>query len=449
MTDPWLNRPLFLDARYAEVVVNAAAAAPVIRTGPGDEDDDEPEYAAARDRALAQFVPAVVREDSRVAIVSVTGLLSHRLRATFFGGRTITYLGLAALFESLRDDAGVRGVLLDLDTPGGDVAGLFELTLAMGGLGIPVWAAVNDMALSAGYAIAAVADRIQASASALVGSIGVLAVHVDQSKLDEQIGLNWTLITGGARKGDGDPHRPLSDPARSRLQSIVDHYYGLLIDHVALARNLDPDDVRATEAQTYTAPEALELGLIDSIAGFNATLAALEEEVSPSTPTSSVNPLAAASSPRSHAMSGRSTPAGQEAAGTTYTQDQLDRAVQAAVDEATGRVQAESRATAVQTERERINSILGHAAAEGRTALAQHLALETELPAEQAIGILERSPAEAAEPVPETSGSAFEQAMHSLGNADVGADADTGEDDSDEVEAKRVISLYRSNRPAA
>ena len=83
----------------------------------------------------------------------------------------------------------------------------------------PVWAVVNDMAFSAAYALASAASRVFVSRTGGVGSIGVIAMHVDQSKKDEQDGIRYTAVFAGERKNDLNPHAPISSEAVSAFKT--------------------------------------------------------------------------------------------------------------------------------------------------------------------------------------------------------------------------------------
>lgn len=94
----------------------------------------------------------------------------------------------------------------------------------------------------------------------------MIALHVDESKRDARLGLQYTAVIAGQHKADFSSHEPLSDQALARIQSVVDDQYGLFVAAVARYRGLSEDAVRGTEAQIFTAPEALDIGLIDGIA---------------------------------------------------------------------------------------------------------------------------------------------------------------------------------------
>ena len=115
----------------------------------------------------------------------------------------------------------------------------------------PVWAVANDRAFSAAYALAAAADEVFVTRTGGVGSIGVIAMHADQSRKDEQDGYRFTAIYAGQHKNDFSPHAPLSDDARAALQAEVDRLYGIFTESVATHRGLTVEAVRGTEARLY------------------------------------------------------------------------------------------------------------------------------------------------------------------------------------------------------
>src|SRR5690606_4812160 len=124
----------------------------------------------------------------------------------------------------------------------GEIGGLFDLVDQIAALRAtsnkPLWAAASESALSAGFAIGSVADRLYVSRTAEVGSVGIVAIHVDESVADAMAGLNWTLIHAGARKIDGNPHEPLSGSARTDIQADVDALHAELVALVARNRGM-------------------------------------------------------------------------------------------------------------------------------------------------------------------------------------------------------------------
>lgn len=212
-----------------------------------------------------------------IAVVPVLGPLVARgdWLTDLLGASAYSEVGDAV--EAALADPSVCGVLMEIDSPGGEVAGMFDLVDRLGalrqGAGKPLWAVASESAMSAAYAIASAAERIYVTQTGEVGSIGVVAAHVDQSGADAKAGLAWTFIHAGTRKVDGNPHQPLSDPARMAIQADVDSLYADLVDLVARHRNLTPEAVRGTEAAIYRGRTGIAIGLADRIGTVGTALA--------------------------------------------------------------------------------------------------------------------------------------------------------------------------------
>jgi len=117
-----------------------------------------------------------------------------------------------------------------------------------------------------------------------VGSIGVIAVHVDRSAADAMAGTRYTTLFAGAHKTDFNPHEALGDGARSALQAEVDRVYGIFVDTVARNRGMSVAAVRATEARLLFGADAVAAGLADEIGTLREALAALATAVAGSRP---------------------------------------------------------------------------------------------------------------------------------------------------------------------
>ena len=129
---------------------------------------------------------------------------------------------------------------------------------------------------SAAYYLAAGADRILLPRDAGLGSIGVLAVHVDESQLLDKMGLKVTVVKSGARKDLYSSLKPLSEEARASLQATVDQHAAQFFTHVATHRGLTPDTVRAFEGGTFQGQDAVGVGLADGISTLEGALQAMQ-----------------------------------------------------------------------------------------------------------------------------------------------------------------------------
>ena len=209
-----------------------------------------------------------------IAVIPVHGTLVKRTAGLDAASGLTSYTEIAAMLDSALADPQVAGILLDIDSPGGEASGSFELARRVREASAvkPVWAVANDSAYSAAYAIGSAANRLIVSETGGVGSIGVIALHIDQSVKDANDGYRYTAVTAGTHKNDFSPHQPLTDEAKAELQAEVDRLYGLFVDHVASMRTLGTDDVRATEAGLYFGANAIAAGLADAVGTFESAL---------------------------------------------------------------------------------------------------------------------------------------------------------------------------------
>lgn len=197
---------------------------------------------------------------------------------TYFGFGTAASSFARQLREALNDDA-VGAVLIDVDSPGGLVAGTPELADAIFSMrgSKPIVATADYLMASAAYWIASAADEIVAAPTAIVGSIGVISMHSDYSRMLEQFGLDITLITAGEHKAEANPFQPLSEDDRSAVQARVDEYYAMFTRAVGKHRGVSPADVRNGygEGRVLTATAAKAAGMVDRIETLEQTLARL------------------------------------------------------------------------------------------------------------------------------------------------------------------------------
>ena len=224
---------------------------------------------------LAIPVPRVTpAQPSGIAVIPIHGTLVKRVLGMEAASGLTSYGGIAQEIDAALADPLVQGILLDIDSPGGEASGSFELArqIRHAATQKPVWAVANDAAYSAAYALAASAQRLIVTETGGVGSIGVIALHIDQSAKDAQEGYRYTAVTAGAHKNDFSPHHPLSDEAKAELQAEVDRLYGLFVEHVTAMRSLNADAVRATEAGLYFGANAITAGLADAVSSFETAL---------------------------------------------------------------------------------------------------------------------------------------------------------------------------------
>lgn len=261
------NTPLAIQPGKLEVVMAALAdrfgIAQIMRT-------DGTKARMMEDDGWSAGVPAHMRDSDTVEgvrIVQVAGTLVNRLGTMRpYSGMT-GYDGIRANISMGLEDPGVRAILLDVDSCGGEVSGCFDLADAIYAARgrKPIWAILSESAYSAAYALSAACDRVIVPRTGGTGSVGVICAHVDFSKALTEAGITVNLITYGEHKADGNEYQPLTDPVRQRMQADVDRMGDLFVQTIARYRRLDPAAVKATQAATYMGALGVDVGFADAV----------------------------------------------------------------------------------------------------------------------------------------------------------------------------------------
>lgn len=323
-------------------------------------------------------------------------------------------------------DPDVKGIALDVDSPGGMCSGCFELAdfISEANKTKPVKAFVDESAYSAAYALSSAAGVISATKGSGVGSIGVVTMHVDFSKALDEAGIKITFIHAGKYKVEGNSYEPLSDGAKARIQTRIDALYQDFVSLVARNRGLDEKAVRDTEAQCYRAADGLDLGLIDAIAPTKEAMNKFQSDLS--TNNQGVNIMS-----------------------KTLTPEEAAAAQQTAVDTARAEGVTEGTKAGATAERARIAGIVNLDSAAKRHGAALSLALETDMSVEQADKVLAKLPEDAAaKPAAAKDGKTpFEAAMDNSDNPNLGADGGKGKDSAEQDDTKaaaaRIVSATK------
>jgi signal peptide peptidase SppA len=204
---------------------------------------------------------------ARVAIIPIQGTLVQKLGTMRpYSGMT-GYDGIRANISMALEDEDVDAIVLDIDSPGGEVSGCFDLVDSIYGARgqKPIWSILSESAYSAAYAIGSAADRIIVPRTGGTGSVGVICMHVDFSQALGKSGIVVTMIHYGARKADGNEYIPLDKKALARFQADIDAMGELFVDTVARNRGLTAAKVRDTEATTFLGASGVEIGFADAV----------------------------------------------------------------------------------------------------------------------------------------------------------------------------------------
>ncbi|HID4130124.1 S49 family peptidase [Pluralibacter gergoviae] len=268
------NEPLLLEPAYARVFFCALAGQlgitrltdTVSGTTLDAEQMAEPLMLFGNDEAGPRPVRGYQVEKG-IAVLPVSGTLVSKTRSLQpYSGMT-GYNGVIARLQQAISDPEVDGILLDMDTPGGMVAGAFDCAdiIARARDIKPVWALANDMNCSAGQLIASAASRRLVTQTARTGSIGVMMAHSNYGQVLKSQGVEVTLIYSGEHKVDGNPYEKLPKDVREAFQARIDATRQMFAEKVAGYTGMSVQRVLDTEAAVFSGQESVDSGLADEL----------------------------------------------------------------------------------------------------------------------------------------------------------------------------------------
>lgn len=279
------NRPVALEPGYARVFFSALAN----RVGGIDRlidvngevlDTNQMQLEASsfsRSRAEHRSYKLV----DGIAVVPVDGSLTHKLGALHpYSGMT-GYDGIHRKLTEAMSDPDVRGVMLDIDSPGGMVAGCFDLAdiIARYRDMKPIWSLGYDMHCSAAQMIASACSHRLITQTGVAGSVGVIMAHANVEKMLAKQGTEITLITAGKHKADGNPYEALPEHVRDKWQKQLEATRLTFATKAAGYMNIDVNQVLATEAETFEGEAAIEAGFANELVNGTDAIAVMSEHL--------------------------------------------------------------------------------------------------------------------------------------------------------------------------
>lgn len=222
----------------------------------------------------------VLFPEYNVAEVAVEGPITRdggRVSPTVPGHPTAD--DLVEQIDRANADPAVEGLLLKLNTPGGEVVPSDDIREAVDRFDGPTVAFTTDICASGGYWIASGCDAFIARDASVVGSIGVRGSRLNVAGLTDRLGISHERFIAGSYKDAGSPFRELESHEREYIQSLIDSHYETFIDRVVEGRDLDEDAIRETEARVYLGSDAYELGLVDDIGNRSDAESSLAERL--------------------------------------------------------------------------------------------------------------------------------------------------------------------------
>jgi signal peptide peptidase SppA len=218
-----------------------------------------------------------------VAVISIEGVMAKRANLMMqISGGVSTQL-IARDLRAAADDPAVHSIILSIDSPGGTVDGTQTLADLVAQINTtkPVVSLASGSMASAAYWVGSAASRVfVAESTTLVGSIGVVATHLDISKAEELRGVKTTEIVAGAYKRIASQYAPLTSAGRQSMQDQVDYTYSLFVEAVARQRGVSADKVLSdmADGRVFMGQQAIDAGLVDGVSTLNQLVELLNQE---------------------------------------------------------------------------------------------------------------------------------------------------------------------------
>ncbi|MDU5334787.1 signal peptide peptidase SppA [Enterococcus sp.] len=219
----------------------------------------------------------------KIAKLVVEGTIVDDGTSGLFSTDSYNHSSFMKQLAKIKNDSTIKGILLEINSPGGSVYETAEVTRALKEIQkdkkIPIYASMESQAASGGYYIAANSDRIFATEDTMTGSIGVIMSSMNYSGLMEKLGITDATIKSGALKDIGSSSRPQTKEDKEVLQAFVDSMYGRFVKVVAEGRDMDEAAVRKlADGRIYDGAQALQNGLVDDIGFPDQALQALRKD---------------------------------------------------------------------------------------------------------------------------------------------------------------------------
>lgn len=313
-----------------------------------------------------------------VAVIPIHGMLINRFGGSW--GWVTGYQYISKMSMMADADPDVQLIVYDINSGGGEVSGCSEAGAIIAAMETPTMGVIDSRCYSAAYWLGSQVDKLVSTPSGGAGSVGAMTMHIDVSEMMDAIGMKVTLMYAGKHKVDGNPYEKLDADVKEKTETRLEEIRQDFAETVAEGRGITLESVLATEADCYTAEQAVELKLIDAI-----------------------------NDPSAEILTAMSRMAdGYDAFDETDDDEEDDMSVAAkTTNKPTTDAQAENQVDAKQIEqdsRARMKAINTHANASAQTDLASFLAYDTDLSAEMCCSILDKvvAPAPAAAPKAET-----------------------------------------------
>ena len=213
--------------------------------------------------SISSFFKTSLDVSDKIAVIPIKGMIVPQEAASFYQKSVASTVIINFINTAIKND-NVKGILLDINSPGGTVVASKEIADIVKSSPKPVVAVIRDIGTSGAYWIASAADKIVADPFSITGSIGVTASYLEFSKLFEEYGITYNSLKAGQYKDIGSPYKELTQEERALLEKKLKKMHDAFITAVAENRNLTEKNVQQLATGIYyLGEEAYEFGLVD------------------------------------------------------------------------------------------------------------------------------------------------------------------------------------------
>ena len=215
-----------------------------------------------------------------VASIPIKGIILMDGTTTQLGDRVASSSEIVDFIKQAEDNDLIQAIILDINSPGGTAVASMEIAEAVKNADKPVIAVVREIGTSGAYWVASAADLIIARDLSITGSIGVIGSYIEFAGLLTRFNMTYRRLVAGDRKDMGSPYRELLPEEESFIQQKLDFMHDVFISHVAQNRNMSIADIKyLADGSIYLGAEAIDLGLIDRIGGYDDAVVYIEESL--------------------------------------------------------------------------------------------------------------------------------------------------------------------------
>jgi len=218
-----------------------------------------------------------IPKQSQIAIIPIQGTILSQ-SSSFFPEQEAISSTIISYIEKADKNPQVKGILLEINSPGGTVLASKEIAQAVKNTKKPTIALIKDIGTSGAYWVASASDKIIADPLSITGSIGVIGSYLEFSGLFEKYGITYQQLISGSQKDIGTPYKELTPEEKALLQQRLDTIHSHFIKEISINRNIPESRVRELATGIfYLGEQAKVLGLVDELGDKNKAIEELKK----------------------------------------------------------------------------------------------------------------------------------------------------------------------------